>query len=64
VVTESADSSTYETIALKALESDPKRNHKVYLVENTMKRLVKAGASNDKYKAMAKEVFPLAKVFD
>ena len=63
-MTEGADNGSFETLALKALETDPKRNHKVYQVENTLKRLVKAGVTNDKYRQKSKELFPLAKVFE
>lgn len=54
----------FEAVALKALENDPKRNHKVHIAENTLRRLRKVGCSGEGYKAKAREVFRLAKEFE
>ena len=58
------DIQKYETLALKALESDHDRNSKVYAVANTFRRLKKLGSTAVNYKAKAEELFKFAKVFE
>lgn len=53
-----------ETIAIKALDNDPQRNHKVHVAENTMRRLVKTGSKGEGYTAKAREVLKYAKGFE
>ena len=61
---ESGQAAKYEEAALNALNNDQKRNFKVEVAANTLRRLVKAGASGDQYKAKARELFKYAKYFE
>lgn len=54
----------FEELAQKALTQDPQRQFKVYQAANLLKRLRKSGSSGDKFSAVAKEQYKLAKVFD
>lgn len=55
---------SFEEIALTALENDEKKNFKVYRAADTLKRLTKIGATTDRYRTKAKELFKYAKCFD
>ena len=61
---ESGQAAKYEEAALNALNNDQKRNFKVEVAANTLRRLVKAGASGEQYKAKARELFKYAKYFE
>jgi len=54
----------FEDLAVQALTQEPNKNDKVEKVVNLLRRVKKAGASGDKLKEKAKEVFKLAKYFD
>lgn len=61
---EKGEATKYEEMALAALEQDANKAGKVYVVANTLRRLVKSGATGDKYRQRAKALFKYAKLFD
>ena len=57
------DSGKFETIATTALGQDSMIHTKVYASINTHKRLLKAGAKGDTFKAKAKDTFKYCEYF-
>jgi hypothetical protein len=57
------DVNKFEGLTVTALNSDPKKNDKIYQSIDLHKRLVKAGANGTNFKSKAKDQFKYATYF-